>query len=490
MSEKLKGILDIKVYDKEGNLKQHETEENMITDASFNRLKNEFTNPEIRIIRGHQQKSPLTTSRLLQHFEGILLFDNILLENKEDYFKQLISANCIGHGDSSGTTYDSKQFGTYNSTASEITESSITKQWNFGEGKAVGTIKSVGMTNASLGALGLADDELKLIDTGKYYCYEYSETGNKYDDGGGVYIGGTNDVKNLVNPDWTTPYFDINFCGYRNGEIYGYASSVADGVRKTNIYKITLSKFYNKKNFNNNFGYYTQYNQTVRLYADSITPIASFTTEGAGSTTDDFMVRAQFKNKIYFLVSVKNNKYLYSFDINTNTASLITNKANSTFPSGHNFQWRYFIKNDLGIFVSDKTKIARFTDNLVFVNNIELPSSMRTSSSATINIMFYSVHPDGIALIKNQESSSQIIMGITDFTNYNFISKNGWADRTLFIPPEYDNLYSISYYSNQYLIDIYTSNMYISTIKNLSVPVVKGETDEMVVTYKIIKQEE
>lgn len=485
MSERLKGILDIKVYDKDGKLKQHETEENMITNASLNILKNEFTSPDLRILRGNNSISPALNSNLISHFEGILLFNELLVENKDNYFKQLLGSEIVGHGDSNATALSSSKYGLYNETISEITDTSITKQWNFGEGKGVGTIKSVALTNNNLGRLGTYDDETKATNTNAFFID--NKIGPASDGIGIILVKFPNESDYTSNPNMSSPSEYVNFCGYKDGVIYGYKTSVAGGVRTTEIYTFTLSNFYKKNNFSNKLCRHNTYNEMFRLYSDTITPVATITTSGDNSAVYDSISFCQYESKIYFLVRLNYNRYLYYFDMTNNTTTQVSTIAASTLPSGHDFRWYSFCKNSLGIFISDTTKIARFTDNLVFVNNIEIPSSLRTSDTAKLEISLTQASPDGTMKIANEETISRTIRALTNLTDYNFISSYGNLNMDFLILDEFNGLYALAYSRNA--VYLYHSNMYISTIKNLKVPVVKGETDEMVVTYKIIKQE-
>ena len=73
----LKGLLDIKVYDKNGNLKQHEKGENLITDLSANILKTIFGDVNFRMM-GYIN-NPAYMSDIQDNFQGILLFNNLLI---------------------------------------------------------------------------------------------------------------------------------------------------------------------------------------------------------------------------------------------------------------------------------------------------------------------------------------------------------------------------------------------------------------------------
>ena len=109
--------------------------------------------------------SKLMMCNIIPEFEGILLFDNLLVEDADNYFEQLMTCKEVGHAGSGATVYEYPKSGTINSTASEITDNSIKNVWIFGQGKAVGTIQSVALTNSRLGTKGIADYDFKNITT-------------------------------------------------------------------------------------------------------------------------------------------------------------------------------------------------------------------------------------------------------------------------------------------------------------------------------------
>ena len=81
----IKGTVDIKVFDKNGKLKQHETGENMITNYYKDILASYF-DPVWRTLLS-TDKSPFLdiNKTITKHSKGILLFGNKLIENADNY---------------------------------------------------------------------------------------------------------------------------------------------------------------------------------------------------------------------------------------------------------------------------------------------------------------------------------------------------------------------------------------------------------------------
>ena len=470
----LKGLLDIKVYDKNGNLKQHESGENLITDLSANILKTIFGDVNFRMM-GYIN-NPAYMSDIQDNFQGILLFNNLLIEDKENYFKQLMTANVVGHADSLGLESEAAKYGIINSSASTVENNSITKVWNFGQGKAVGTINSVALCGDSLGRFGL-DDENFIDDTQKPFVYTDTF---KWANNQNLKLAVFNEYS--ASPKQTDAYTDLLFAFYKNGIIYGYTTSVANNQRTINIYKITLSKFYNKQNFGS---YITNNNNTgvniARMYADTLEPIATITAPGSSGYPNNFFSSAAYNNKIYFFGGYLNakGKVLYIYDINSNT---FTYNMNTNF-AGTATVFANFGVNQNGIYLVNRTnnKIARYTENLIYVNDIEVDSKV-IGNNAQLNIMNFT--DDGLLLITNGHHTNH--QGcITDLNNFKFINPD---NRRMSTYKDFYYTFAIIGLDNSE-INVNKINNCISTIKNLTNPVIKGESDEMVVTYKIIKTE-
>ena len=166
--------------------------------------------------------------------------------------------------------------------------------------------------------------------------------------------------------------------------------------------------------------------------------------------------------------------FLAFYDIITNvwtTSEEKTNEKSATVRYG-------FAKNAQGIFVpsSDYKKIWRYTDNFVFMNEIELPEKIAGYGNI-IDIHNFNDNSAILGFGPNPRKSC-----LTDFINYKCIEGSAYDFHAY---PEFLNLVCLS--SNK---QVNKNNVNLSTIKNLMQPVIKGETDEMKVTYKIIKTNE
>ena len=471
----LKGLLDIKVFDKNGKLKQHEKGENLITDLSVDTLKTVFGDVNLRMMGF--RTNPAWWGNIQDNYQGILLFNNLLIEDKTNYFKQLMTANVVGHADSLGIESNSSKYGIINSTASNIENNSITKVWNFGQGKAVGTINSVALCGNSLGRFGL-DDEAFITDTED--TFEFNDV-YKWSANQGINIALFNEYS--ATPSQSDAHTYLTFAFYKNGIIYAYNTSVANNNRTINLYKITLSKYYKKENF----GTYITNDSTSnisnpRVYADSIEPAATITAPGSsGTSATNFFSSTAFNNKIYFLGGYKNasGKVLYIYDISTNTFKY---NLNTNF-GGTATIFSSFGVNENGIYLMNRTdnKVSRYTENLVYVNDIDIDAKIKRNN-ATLSISNFT--EDGLLQIINSRAQNNERC-ITDLNNFKFFYP---VTTEYFAFKDFNYNFGIKG-MNSFSISPVKFNNAISTIKNLSNPVIKGESDMMVVTYKIIKTE-
>lgn len=471
----LKGLIDIKVYDKDGKLKQHETGENLITNLSGDILKTIFGDINFRMM-GYRT-NPVYMSDIQDNFQGILLFNNLLIEDKENYFKQLMTANVVGHADSLGLESEAAKYGIINSSASTVENNSITKIWNFGQGKAVGTINSLALCSNSLGRFGLDDADF-IKDTQTQFIFEDSY---KWANNQGVNLALPNEYSAF--PKTSDAYSNLIFAYYKKGVIYAYNTTVTNNKRTINIYKITLSKYYKKNNFGTYFTNHTTYGgANARLYSDTMEPVATITAPGSGGYPNNFFSSAAYNNKIYFFGGYLNaqGKVLYTYDINTNE---FTHVLNTDF-RGTADVYTNFAVNENGIYLMNRAsnKIARYTFNLIYVNDIDIDSKI-IGNNAQLNVVNFT--DDGLILITNSHYSNSGSC-ITDLNNFKFF--NPVSTRIFANSDFYNNFGTIGIDGTEISLNKYNNG--ISTIKNLSNPVIKGETDEMVVTYKVIKTEE
>lgn len=467
----LKGHLTIEVFDKNGKLKQKEEGDNIITNYSRDWINVCWTNPMLRI--AYPLFNPVYASDINENFKGILLFKELCTEDKDNYFNQIMTKTVVGHADSLGVSAESNQYGILNETASEITENSITRVWNFGQGKAVGTINSVALCNDNLGRKG-TDDDVFINDANYKYFVDKNKNNVQQFTGGALRVGIVDNYQPEIGAT-NAKYTEKEILCIKNGTIYAYDYKFDNTAKKLtiNIYKCDTSKYYKKQSFNNDFN--AGFSGNISFIVDNNSAFSTNTITYAtnvGGLIYPFCV--YFNNKIYIIITNGNRVFLAFYDIITNawtTSEERTNEKSATVRYG-------FAKNAQGIFVpsSDYKKIWRYTDNFVFMNEIELPEKIAGYG----NIIDIHNFNDNCAILgfgPNPRKSC-----LTDFINYKCIEGSAYDFHAY---PEFLNLVCLS--SNK---QVNKNNVNLSTIKNLMQPVVKGETDEMKVTYKIIKTNE
>lgn len=466
----LKGHLTIEVFDKNGKLKQREEGDNIITNYSRDWMNVCWTNPLLRM--AYPLFNPVYASDINENFKGILLFKELCTEDKNNYFNQIMTKTVVGHADSLGVSADSSQYGILNETASEITENSITRVWNFGQGKAVGTINSVALCNDNLGRKG-TDDDVFINDANYKYFVDKNKNNVQQFTGGALRVGIVNNYQPEIGASNAAYTVKDIFC-IKNGIIYAYDYKYDNTAKNLiiNIYKCDTSKYYKKQSFNNDFN--AGYNGNISFIVDNNSAFSTNTITYTTNISGLVYASAQyFNNKFYFILTTGNRAFVVIYDITTNSWSgeEKTNEKGATVRYG-------FAKNAQGIFVpsSDYKKIWRYTDNFVFMNEIELPEKIAGYG----NIVDIHNFNDNFAILgfgPNPKKSC-----LTDFINYKCIEGSTYDFHTY---PEFLNLICLS--SNN---QVNKNNVNLSTIKNLMQPVIKGETDEMKVTYKIIKTNE
>lgn len=486
---KLKGEVKIELFDKNGKLKQVEIGENIITNAPFDLIKATFSDVNARILAGQSSISPLYATNIVNNFNGILLLDSLLLEDKNNYFEQIFTSNDVGHACASiSDNIDSPKVGAYNSTASKITDNSIRYVYEFGEGKAVGTIKSVALCPYKLGRVGLNDDTFftnttfNITDNG-FYATAYGNI---------VRISKfKNENSYVVNPiaGDDNNYEFLTVCGYKEGVVYAYKVINENNIYKLTMFKITLSKYYNKSNFSTKFYTYSNINGETRLLADTIEPIAISDNLKFGSDTyQRIFIMSEYDNKIYFLegYAYKDTINLVTFDKNSETFTIkeVVNPRGTVKFNG-------FVRNDLGFFLSFGDKIGRFTENFVFMNYIDIPEFMAIDD--TLNVEIYPVGDTGLIKLFYYKYPTRKNCITKDFIHYNFKTQGDILFTNRMPHKDFDKSLLLILTNNNGIgsdtIRVQQNLMVLSTIKNLSNPVIKGETDIMKVTYSIIKTE-
>lgn len=485
----LKGKLEIDIYDKDGNLKQHEEGENLITNHTYDLLKNALANKDFNVLLTDSSNlSKLFVTDLTPEFEGILLFNNLLIEDADNYFKQLMTCKEVGHAGSGATVYEYPKSGTINSTASEITENSIKKVWIFGQGKAVGTIQSVALTNNALGTKGIEDYNFKTITTDGTFLANNTRLWSK---AVSTFLRFKNEAARTPN----ITYYDSSIFDYirpimkKNGIIYCVYVNRSGNTTKFDIHKINLNEFYKKTSFMK----YAIPHQSNNRYADFISkttgenPDYTYSTESASTSGYNSYKVYAYNNKICFSLYNKNNiPKIVEFDINTELFTEIQSPQQYT---GVQYSNRHAIKNSKGIFLAsnDANKIAQFTENFVFMQFIELPEELVAASGSQVPIVL--PYDNDLLLLQFSKNNYQTVC-LTDLSNYKFIEGNNNLYNLDFgFETDEKQTLPLAIEASTSNLGSYVNNMYISTIKNLENPITKGTDDVMNVTYTIIKQD-
>ena len=486
----LKGKLEIDVYDKDGNLKQHEEGENLITNHTYDLIKNSLANKDLNILLTDSSNisSKLYATNIIPEFEGILLFDNLLIEDENNYFNQLMSAKEVGHAGSGTTTYEAKKSGSLNTTAQEITDNSIKKVWVFGQGKAAGTIQSVALTNTILGTKGIEDYDFIKNTEGKFI----TNVDKRYNIAQ-IYF---NRFKTEEGKIITADYLDsgsiidgIYPVAIKNSIVYCLYAVRSGNTLKIDIHKINLDDYYKKTSFSN-YVFQTSSNARMARFLPKTTaenPDFTYSTEISSSNNyNDFVINS-FDNKICIAMNTKANlPKIVEFDINT---ELFSETISPQQYEGVQYPQRYAVKTSKGIFFpsADGTSIAQFTNNLVFMQFLPLPEKLRTAAN---NAVPYLNGFDSNFFKCKFTSNNYNVVCLSDGVNFKFLENNGdLYDRGHINSDTQHLLPFMNYNTSNTGAEVYPrlSNMYISTIKNLTNPVVKGESDVMNVTYTIIK---
>jgi hypothetical protein len=147
----LKGNSTIELFDSiTGKKKDERKDDNMVTNA----IKNMFCYNNQMLVSGVSLDDVMArvTPLYPQYLRGILLWDNIINEDKDNILPPP-GINCVGHA---GSTYPgANQFrGTLNENETMLTENGVKMVWDFGTDKANGTIRSVSLTSIAGGDKG------------------------------------------------------------------------------------------------------------------------------------------------------------------------------------------------------------------------------------------------------------------------------------------------------------------------------------------------
>lgn len=486
----LKGKLEIDVYDKDGNLKQHEEGENLITNHSYDLIKNSLANKDLNILLtdASNYSSKLYATDIIPEFEGILLFDNLLIEDENNYFNQLMSCNEIGHAGSGTTIYEAKKSGSLNTTEQEITENSIKKVWLFGQGKAAGTIQSVALTNTILGTKGIEDYDFIKNTEGKFINQDKRYT--KMDITFNRFKTEKDRVVNANYLDSSSILDNIIPIMVKNGIVYCLYILRTGNTLKIDVNKVNLDSFYKKTNFSNYAFQFANNYKYARFLSNTTGENPDYTYSTECSTTNQYNshVIYSFNNKICIsLYSKTNLAKIVEFDIDT---ELFTETVSPESYSGVQYAGRYAIKTEDGVFLpsSDGKSIAKFTNNLVFMQFLPLPQKLITAANNAVP--YINGYNNKLFRLRFQLSNYNVIC-LSDGVNYKFLENNGGdLYERGYINSDIQNILpfmNYDFYNTNNVLQPRFSNMYISTIKNLKNPVVKGENDVMNVTYTIIK---
>lgn len=472
----IKGIVDIKVFDKNGKLKQHETGENMITNYYKDLLASYF-DPVWRTLLSTDKSPFLNINKTItKHSKGILLFGNKLIENADNYMDQLVTSTEIGHAGDAVNTYSSNKLGAFNDSAYINDESGITYQWVFGENSAVGTIKSVGLCNTLLGNTGLYDPVIYWNSIGSY---------NRLNP---AYETGRPDM-NYKTADGTSVSILGMYGTYLYGYIYNKDTATLSLYRYNteDIYKIKST--YEKVSFSE-----TTYNPGTLVldhYKDVVLTINETTNVLTYLLTmiliDDVIF--VFTNNSY------NNKKIYCHKVALNTdIHSYTDLLFDVHGDPFNGNYKYYASNYTCFGICKKNNKLY----VLRVTGVDSGKKMMQYSLSTLNYeqdvdlpLDKFKKPDGTETLPNrifpytQDSftlyctTNKLQLGIiSDGVNFNIMHFNNNTFKRY-----KQNLMQIV---NSNAANACISNLSLFTIKNLSGDVVKEATDTMIVTYRLI----
>lgn len=480
----VKGISNFKVYDKNGNLKQELTQHNLLTNYQVDDIKMSI-DPNIQVLRGAVTRNFYGTANTPEKLsKGIILFANQLSENTDDYCDQLFNSTEIGHaGDATATT--SATQGVTNPNATVITDTSITRQWVFGQGIANGTILSCGLCNQEFGIRGLQD--LNYKNNGSIMLGQSQDDNDGYTGFGVSQIALTYYTLDALN---NRVYNSIKALGYYDGILYGYTLTNSTQI---NIYKFTISDIYNIKSVMPRI-VKQQYGMSTYI-VDGNAPCYTYTLP----ETPDYMgINAAFIQPMtinsnttpmaYFQYNASGTE-IVRMDLNaftsTNYKLILPSEMAGTYHLGDSGATHF-----LGLAVTDDgvwlgsintLKVFRFSlITLQFEESMTLPSLSTSYTDKTVNV--YNYNNKVFRVVAGADSTGDYPI-LSDGTHWSCPGGSNGYGQTMIRIDGYKNLY-ISCSNSSFNLTQAIHGLY--TINNLSGPVVKNNEDVLVVTYSLI----
>lgn len=438
------------------------------------------------------------------YFGGLLLFQNQIEENVDNYLlpddNLMVGNACVNY--STGNSIP--ELGSYNAEESSYTvEKGVATRkyvYDFGTSKGNGTISSVCLTNFAMGYLGAGNKSVKResltvnnVNFTNNYCLTDADMFlNKENSFNMEYF--TNGVTAPTDyGGWNCLGIDPkNNCAYMITEYSFKNSNISSSLHFKNgyldVYKVNIP--FNKLSpAINSINYYTVYDK-VRLQTPEILKTLSYVRAFIIMATDAMYLLVSNEE-----VSPSSKFYLWkiSADLKTSEVITLTNTTSDTFKFGayyYNSQPFQIHKNFF--FYSDGVKIYKI--DLTNPTNV---TEIGFNKSEDTNGFYYlfSQNPENIYAVFRGNSEYTAVVYKIDTVNNTAYPMNGSPtlgtsskvseSRASCMLDSKDYAIVIGQYGRLSSLSIVRNPFTLSTINNLSEPVMKTSDMTMKITYTI-----
>lgn len=408
---------------------------------------------------------------------GIILFSNQLTEDANKYGMIFNSADdIVGCAGNFVNTSSDKQLGSRNKTESKILDNGYKYVWDFGTSQANGTISAVGLTNS-----------IACSKSGLAYATPYPVDNPTRDNGGKflhAYGLGQYKFSNIVSYNFDNNTFvavnlvsatEAKFTVYKidiNTQYILPANTIAGSkkILKLSETNVTMPAGLNINNGNildgfDGYYYYVEHTNNNKLKLARISK-TNFTYDSTYGLKD---------------ITYESNLLLV---LTTNNISTSDKIANGYLYTRANNKSRAFYK----IKLSDPTKYTDITIPDNYYNSTY--SSYMVSNGKCIYVCGNIIFPDDSIRHYNYYDFSAATDNPSTYYYFVCSSKMGYSDYIL-ISPDSSKFVTIPHSGNYYYTSIGIGYFFnsLSTINNLSSPVVKTADKTMKITYTLTEGE-
>ena len=495
----LKGSATIELTNADGN-KEIIKHDNMITNAVNDLLISQ--RGEMATILKYCNNNDSYAQAL---FGGILLFNETLNDNADDYF--LPTTNIVGYASQDAYGGLDVARGSYNASEGGLQEDGSYKfVWDFSTSQANGTIKSIGLCPKIMGQIGASDTA---VSSESKNFYEINETGKPFNNYGRMMFD-TDKIESTISSYCLNIVAVIGDIGYAIDEYslykqYGDEESrhitANGGVLR--LYRFKLGA--NNISINNKVGMATYIGYTdVTLPSDFISSLY----QGYQSCVYSYFFDA-LTNKLivfpcykksdiavngtmnYIEIDMVNNMAINSYTFTNNTAGTIKNGGTSHNRGGQRytlFVCSDYIVNFSVVGSQNKMYVTKRSDNTQ-VKEVKYSDSKEFGFNSTDALYFSPVFVrDNILVFRYSISDNAYYFYILDMST-GIIKKTNASNMSV------DNMVDIGSdvafcRAGSYLAYRTTMNPFILTTKNnLDSPITKTSSQTMKITYTLSESE-